>query len=85
VSGSEPLDLFPVSRFPMQDGPTVDMQTATEIYRVYVCLYGNRQTLEGLGQRGGFGWSEVELMWRKHAQQKARRMCRCANEKGKIE
>jgi hypothetical protein len=63
----------------MQDGPTIDMQTANEIYRVYVCLYGSAQTLEGLGQRGGFGWAEVELMWRKHAQQKARRMCRCAN------
>ena len=67
------------SRFPMQDGPAIDQQTALEIYRVYACLHGPGQTLERIGERGGFGWSEVALLWKRHDQQKARRMCRCAN------
>ena len=55
-----------MARFPMLDGPTIDWDTAREIYRVYSCLYGTDQSLERLSERGGFGWGEVGLFWREH-------------------
>lgn len=64
-------------RFPMQNGPKIDRQTAEEIYVVYSCLYGKDQSLDRIGERGGFGWAEVPIFFREHQSQKARGLCRC--------
>ena len=59
LSDQSTLDLRP---FPMQDGPPIPWFLAEVIYRH---LYGTGgQTLERLGERGGFGWAEVEYMWK---------------------
>lgn len=50
-------------RFPMRDGPDIDWITAEKIYKVYSELYGTQQSLERLAERGGFGWTEVSLMF----------------------
>jgi hypothetical protein len=63
------------SRFPMQGGPTIDMQTAREVYRVYACLCGTSQSLERLGERGGFGWAEVEMLFKKHKHDRPKCTC----------
>ena len=49
-------------RFPMQRGPDIDYLTAEKVYKLYSELFGNNQTLERLGERGGFSWREVESM-----------------------
>jgi hypothetical protein len=65
--------------FPMQGGPTIDWDTAHEIYRVYSCMYGKEQSLERLAQRGGFGWREVAPLFREHELHKAHKLCRCGD------
>lgn len=45
----------------MQDGPPIPWFIAEAIYTHLYRLSG--QTLERLGERGGFGWAEVEYMW----------------------
>jgi len=50
--------------FPMQGGPAISMSLAAEIYKKYSDLYGTSQSLERLGERGGFGWSEIESLYR---------------------
>lgn len=71
------VDLRP---FPMLDGPPIPWYVARS---VYVHLYGpGEQTLDRIGERGGFGWGEVALMWKDKA---ARRVSdrdreRCAAE-----
>ena len=52
--------------FPMQNGPAIDWGLAEKIYKVYSRLYGKSQSLERLSQRGGFGWAEVQFMWKEH-------------------
>ena len=55
----------PSRRFPMLDGPDIDWATAEKIYEIYSVLHTNRQTLERIAERGGFGWGEVKLMAKK--------------------
>jgi len=50
--------------FPMQNGPAIPWDIAEVIYKKYVAKYGNVQTLERIAQRGGFGWAEVEDLWK---------------------
>ena len=50
-------------RFPMQRGPSVDMTTARAIYAMYCKLGHCGQSLKRVGERGGFGWAEVEHMY----------------------
>ena len=45
--------------FPMLDGPPITWKTAKLIYR----MYRSSQSLEKIAERGGFGWSEVKLMF----------------------
>jgi hypothetical protein len=52
-------------RFPMLDGPDIDWITAEKIYVLYSALHTNKQTLERIAERGGFGWGEVQLMVKK--------------------
>lgn len=52
-------------KFPMLDGPSIDWQTAEEIYIVYCALYGTSQSLERIAERGGFGWTEIPLFYKK--------------------
>jgi hypothetical protein len=59
-------------RFPMQNGPSIDWATAEMIYAKYSDLYGTDQSLEVLASRGGFGWAEVEMIWKKHEKRKRR-------------
>lgn len=56
------------------DGPDIDWATAEKIYKVYSCLYGKYQSLDRLAERGGFGWTEVNLFWKRH---KESRKCKC--------
>ena len=49
----------------MQNGPDIHWDTAEEIYKQYVKLFGNQQSLERIAERGGFGWSEVEFIYGK--------------------
>lgn len=51
--------------FPMQGGPWIAWDTAELIYCAYSRLFGTQQTLERLAERGGFSWSEVELIFTK--------------------
>lgn len=53
-----------VRKFPMQNGPPIPWKTAEIIYLGYSALWGEQQTLERLGERGGFGWSEVEYIYK---------------------
>ena len=47
--------------YPDYRGPgTVDWHLAEEAYVEYARRYGKSQSLERLGERGGFGWSEIE-------------------------
>ncbi len=64
------LPLGPQKKFPMQGGPDIDWKTAEIIYEMYSTLHGNRQSLERLAERGGFGWSEVE-----HLQKQFNKSC----------
>ena len=48
--------------FPMQDGPPIPWGVAKAIYE-HLYRY-NGQSLERLAQRGGFGWAEVQTLWR---------------------
>ena len=50
--------------FPMQRGPSIPWDLAEIIYEVYSAMYGTSQSLERLAERGGFGWAEVELLWK---------------------
>lgn len=49
-------------RFPMQGGPDIDFATAEKIYEKYTC----NQSLKRIGERGGFGWAEVQHMFGKY-------------------
>jgi len=48
--------------FPMQGGPPIPWFLAVAIYD-HLYRYGG-QTLERLAERGGFGWAEVEHLWK---------------------
>lgn len=45
--------------FPMLDGPSITWETAKVIYAVYSGVYGKKQSLARIAQRGGFSWDEV--------------------------
>jgi len=66
-----------LSRFPMQDGPSIDWQAAQEVYKIYSCLYGTDQSCVRLAERGGFGWGEIPLFLKKHAEKRRRGQCGC--------
>lgn len=68
------------ARFPMIDGPQINEETALDIYRMYCCLHSNGQTLERIRERGGFGWSEVALIWKQHEYLKLKKLCSCKSE-----
>lgn len=56
--------------FPMQDGPPVTWIIAEMIYELYSAIYPPpNQSLERLGERGGFGWAEVKLLRDKYRRQ----------------
>lgn len=63
--------------FPMQDGPWITMERAKEIYAEYSCMFGTHQSLQRLGERGGFGYSEVDYIAKKHAEMVKKRQCTC--------
>lgn len=74
-------DLLPVAqqlmtRFPMQDGPSIDMKAARAIYRIYSCMHSG-QSLAEIARRGGFGWKEVGFLVEKHEEYRLRGNCTC--------
>src|SRR5208283_2220140 len=69
--------LTETSRFPMQDGPSIDMVAARAIYQVYSCMHSG-QSLAEIARRGGFSWREVGFLLQKHAEYKQRGNCTCA-------
>lgn len=71
ADGSEqPLAPSPFHPFPMQDGPPIPWCLAEIIYEHLYC--STYQSLERLGERGGFGWSEVAYMWKEGRRMKGR-------------
>ena len=70
------LNPIPARRFPMQDGPSIDMVAARAIYQVYSCMHSG-QSLAEIAQRGGFAWMEVGHLLEKHAEYKQRGNCTC--------
>lgn len=56
--------------FPMQGGPSIPWETAEIVYRAYSAIYGTSQTLQRLGERGGFGWGEVEHIFKEFRRSK---------------
>ena len=61
-----------VERFPMQNGPPITMKTARIVYAIYSSLYGTDQSLKRLGERGGFGWAEVEAITKEFIKRRGR-------------
>lgn len=54
-------------QFPMQHGPSIPWKLAEFIYAKYREVFPSvDQSLERIAERGGFGWSEVELMFSHH-------------------
>lgn len=53
-------------KFPIQRGTPVPWPEAEKAYRTYARLYGGRQTLERLAERGGFGVQEFACLWNGH-------------------
>jgi regulator of replication initiation timing len=51
--------------FPMQNGPNITQGVAEVIYAQYSRLYGIGQSFERIAERGGFGWHEVELLFKR--------------------
>ena len=49
--------------FPMQEGPNIPWWLAEIVYKAYSRLYGDSQSLKRLAERGGFGWSEVKVIF----------------------
>lgn len=49
-------------RFPIQGGLTVSWPAAERAYATYAKLYGRGQSLERLGERGGFGMLEFAML-----------------------
>jgi hypothetical protein len=65
-----------VKTFPIQDGPDVPYECAERAYATYAKFYGKSQSLERLGERGGFGHQEFACLFNGHrpygcAEQKA--------------
>lgn len=55
----------PVKTFPIQDtrgGDTVPMEWAEEAYKEYAAQFGTSQSLERLGERGGFCATEIAML-----------------------
>lgn len=50
--------------FNMQNGPRITWSLASGIYALYAKLYGRDQSLQRLHERAGFGWAEVEFIWK---------------------
>lgn len=50
--------------FPMQHGPAIPWSLARVIYAGYAAVYGSHQTLARIAERHGFGWAEVEMLWK---------------------
>lgn len=51
--------------FPMLDGPRIPWSLAEKLYAGYSAEYGTTQSLERLAERGGFGWAEIAMWWKK--------------------
>ena len=49
----------PTKTFPLQVSTDVPLRVAEEAYKEYVAMFGRCQTLERLGERGGFGSAEI--------------------------
>jgi hypothetical protein len=58
--------------FPMQEGPPIPWFLAELIHRH---LYRYEQSVERIAERGGFGWEEVQALWRKNSNADQRRAC----------
>lgn len=50
--------------FPMERGPSIPWKLAEAIYAGYAAQYGTSQSLDRLAERGGFGWPEVEIIYK---------------------
>ena len=53
-------------RFSLQDGTKVSWADAEKAWGTYVRLFGKHQTLERLGQCGGFSRYEYRCLWLGH-------------------
>jgi len=53
-------------KFPIQHGTSVPWAEAERAYLNYAKLFGRSQSLERLGERGGFGEQEFLCLWYGH-------------------
>jgi hypothetical protein len=51
-------------RFPISGGLTISRQSAEKAFETYARLFGADQTLERIGDRGGFGLQEFVWLYR---------------------
>lgn len=51
--------------FRMQDGPNLPWEIGVALHKIYERLHPRMQDAEKISNRGGFGWAEIEYMWRK--------------------
>lgn len=49
--------------FPMLNGPWIPWWLAQRIHAIYIGCFGDIQSLERIGERGGFGWDEVNNLF----------------------
>jgi hypothetical protein len=76
--------MFPLQteRPPVKPGPLqIPWSIAEKAYGAYAAQYGRQQTLERLAQRGGFGWSEMDMLyppWRDEVDELAKLRARVA-------
>jgi len=54
--------MFPMMSGQCRLGPSIPFWLAERIHTLYVAVFGDIQTLERLGERGGFGWGEVAVL-----------------------
>jgi hypothetical protein len=65
VNGVWQKDGKPIAIFPVQairSDRSVPREVAEEAYKEYAEQYGSSQTLDRLGERGGFGASEIAIL-----------------------
>lgn len=54
---------LPIETFPMQvRDDTVPLVVAEEAYKEYAAQYGKSQSLQRIGERGGFGAAEIAIL-----------------------
>jgi len=60
--------MFPLQKILYGEKSEIPWEYAEEAYKEYASMYGNEQSLKRLGERGGFGVTEIILLLYKRIQ-----------------